>query len=281
MNKKKIIQIAGAIAAILTIYVTYEHFTYITTDNAQIQAKTVMLAAKTPGYVAKINVEENQKVKAGQILLELDSRDFENMHSQMSNEVASAQARAHDAEKNFKRLGELYAKGAVSQQQYDSASTLHLESKAKYMAIQAQNNQAQLNVEYSKIKAPTDGFIAKKSVELGQLASPGTPLIGFVSSDERWLTANIKETDLNHVVVGHKVDVRVDAIDGKKFEGVVDGIGSATGATFTLLPPDNATGNFTKVVQRVPVKIKLVHLTESDIEQLKAGLSAEVSIHIR
>ena len=105
-------------------------------------------------------------------------------------------------------------------------------------------------------------------------------MIGFVSSESRWVTANFKETEISDVIVGHKVSVTVDAIPSKKFEGEVESISSATGSTFTLLPPDNATGNFTKVVQRVPVRIKLKNLTPQDIDLLHAGLSAMVKVSI-
>ncbi len=109
---------------------------------------------------------------------------------------------------------------------------------------------------------------------------PGQALFGFVGSSERWVTANFKETQIGRIKPGQKVSVEVDALSGKKFEGLVDSIGSATGSTFTLLPPDNSTGNFTKVVQRVPVKIKLPNLPAEDIDRLAAGLSAVVSVKV-
>jgi len=108
----------------------------------------------------------------------------------------------------------------------------------------------------------------------------GQALFGFVSSKDRWVTANFKETQLASIKPGQKVTVEVDAVSGKKFQGEVDSIGSATGSTFTLLPPDNSTGNFTKVVQRVPVKIKLLNLTPADINRLADGLSAVVSVRV-
>ena len=123
-----------------------------------------------------------------------------------------------------------------------------------------------------------NGLIGRESVEVGQLASPGLPLIGFVSSEERWVTANLKETEIEHIKLGANAKIEVDAIGGRTFQGQVTAISSATGSTFALLPPDNATGNFTKVVQRVPVKIQLKNLTNEDIELLKVGLSAVVKI---
>jgi membrane fusion protein (multidrug efflux system) len=144
--------------------------------------------------------------------------------------------------------------------------------------MNAQVAQAELNLENTKIKAPSDGFIAKKSVEVGQLAAAGVPLIGFVDAGERWVTANFKETEISDIHPGNRVWVDVDAISGKTFTGKVESLSSATGATFALLPPDNATGNFTKVVQRVPVRIHLENLTPEDVEMLRAGLSADVKV---
>jgi membrane fusion protein (multidrug efflux system) len=139
--------------------------------------------------------------------------------------------------------------------------------------------QAELNLSNTKIKAPVNGFIAKKSVEVGQLAAPGVPLIGFIDAGERWIIANFKETEIEGIKLDAKVEIEVDAISGRKFEGRVESISSATGATFTLLPPDNATGNFTKVVQRIPVKIKFVNLTPEDIVKLRTGLSTFIKVN--
>jgi membrane fusion protein, multidrug efflux system len=133
-------------------------------------------------------------------------------------------------------------------------------------------------LEYTKIKAPSNGIIAKKSAEIGQFANPGVPLVGFVDTDERWVIANFKETEIEYIKNGEQAIIDVDAYTNKKYFGTVFSMSSATGATFTLLPPDNATGNFTKVVQRVPVKIKFDKLTEKDIEKLRNGLSVIVKV---
>lgn len=278
-KRKQMILGIASLVVVLALYFTYEHLTYITTDNAQVEGHTVLLASKVAGFVAEVKVVEGQKVKAGDVLIVVDPRDYQNTLTQAKSELTSVEARKKDAERNFARISSLYPKGAVSQQQFDTVSTTYQEVKAKLDAVLAQVSQAELNLENTKVKAPMDGFVAKKSVEVGQLTSPGVPLIGFVGSQERWVTANFKETDISSVKVGAKVDVSVDALDGRTLSGSVESISSATGATFTLLPPDNATGNFTKVVQRIPVKVKLEGLTESDIDQLKAGLSAVARVH--
>lgn len=279
MNRKNKILIAVATIALLVgIYVIYEHVLYISTDNAQVEAHSVLLASKVPGFVVHVPVVEGQKVKKDDILVELDERDYQNTLRQVKGELASLEARRADAEKSFRRISSLYTSGAVSQQQYDSSSAAAQDVKSKYEALSAQVAQAQLNLENTKIKAPSDGFIAKKSVEPGQLASAGIPLIGFVSAESRWITANFKETDIEDIKIGNKAFIDIDALSKSDYHGTVESISSATGSTFTLLPPDNATGNFTKVVQRVPVKIKIDGLTDKDIEILRAGLSAVVKV---
>ena len=277
-KKKKIIVGVSTLLGLILVYFLYEHIMFATTDNAQVQARTVMLAAKVAGYVSKVNVEENQKVKAGDVLVEIEARDYQNAFHQISNEMEGVQARKNDAEKNFRRISDLFKQGAVSQQQLDNAQASYNEVLHKYEALQAQVAQAQLSLDYTKIKAPSDGVIARKSVEAGMLAPVGTPLLGFVSSEERWVVANFKETELKDIQIGHKVEIKIDALPGKHYEGHVESLSPATGATFTLLPPDNATGNFTKVVQRIPVKIVFDGLKPEDIDSLQAGLSAEVKV---
>jgi membrane fusion protein (multidrug efflux system) len=277
-KKKKIISIAGTIVVLLVGYITYEHLSYVTTDNAQIFGHSLMMAPKVSGYITEVNVVEGQKVSKGEVLIQIDQRDYENYLKQAKGELASIEARRRDAERNYRRLVDLLSKGAVSQQQFDTSSAQYNDVKAKYDAIASQVAQAELNLSNTKIIAPVDGFIAKKSVEVGQLAAPGVPLLGFIDSGERWIIANFKETEIEGIKLDAKVEVEVDAISGQKFEGKVESISSATGATFTLLPPDNATGNFTKVVQRVPVKIKFVNLTADDVIKLRTGLSAFIKV---
>lgn len=279
MNKKKKIFIGlGTVAFLGCVYFGYQYFFYVTTDNAQVEAHALMVASKVGGYIQEVNVTEGQAVKKGDVMIAIDPRDYEHALAQAKGELVSLEARRRDAERNYQRLRGLLASGAVSQQQFDTASASYLETKARYEGVSAQVAQAELNLANTKITAPTNGVIARKSAEVGQLAAPGVPLLGFVSSEERWVTANFKETDLEAIRIGAKARVEVDAVSSKEFEGKVIAISAATGATFTLLPPDNATGNFTKVVQRVPVKIQFENLKENDVQLLRAGLSAFVKV---
>ena len=272
--------IIGAIAAVVMLYFVYDFIFFIETDNAQVQANTVILTSRVTGYVAKVNSEEGQKVKAGDVLVEIDSSDYKSRSNQSENELSSAAARLHDAQLNYDRIQKLYTAGAVSLQQRDSAYAVYQELARKQKALQSQVEVSQHGLSDTSLRAPSDGTIAKRSAEVGVLANPGTPLMGFVSDESRWVVANFKETDLKKLRVGQKVDISVDAIGGKTYQGEIERFYPSTGAVFSLLPPDNATGNFTKVVQRVPTRIKLLNVAKEDYEMLRAGLSAVVSVHL-
>ncbi len=278
MDKKKILFIVGGIFIVISSYFLFDAWMYATTDNAQIDAHSSLLAAKVPGYILDVPVVLGSKVQKGQVLVQLDDRDYKANYEAAQSEVLSLEAKKNDAEKNYQRVKDLYAKNVVSQQQYDSTSAAYHEVRAKYDSAHARAKQAQLNIEYSQIKAPSDGVVARISAEQGQLASAGMPLVGFVSSESRWVTANFKETDIQDIQKGRFAKVEVDALSGKTFPAEVEHISAATGATFTLLPPDNATGNFTKVVQRIPVRIQFKNLSAADIDLLQAGLSVIVKV---
>ena len=140
--------------------------------------------------------------------------------------------------------------------------------------------QAQLNLEYATVKAPIKGIVSKKNVEPGQVIQPGQPLMTVIPLDGVWITANFKETQLAAMRPGQRVTVEVDAYRGHEFEGKIDSIAAATGARFSLLPPDNATGNFVKVVQRVPVKIVLENGQDPE-HVLRPGMSVTPTVFTR
>lgn len=280
-KKKLILRIVAAVAVLGISYFIYDYIFFVSTDNAQIQANTVIMTSRVSGFITKVNVEDGQKVKAGDVLVELDPKDFKSRTSQSENELSATSARVHDAEINYQRLQKLYAEGAVSLQQRDSALAAYQELSRRTAAMRNQVDLSKSGLSDTQIRAPSDGIIAKKAAEVGMLANPGTPLIGFVSNDTRWIVANFKETDLNRLKVGQAVKISVDAISSKEFEGEIESFNPSTGSIFSLLPPDNATGNFTKVVQRVPTRIKFKTLNKEDIELLKAGLSVVVDVKVK
>ena len=138
-----------------------------------------------------------------------------------------------------------------------------------------------MNLSFTELRAPADGIVGKKLVEAGMVVAPGQPLLSFVDSRAPWVVANFKETQLKKMNVGQKCEIKIDSIGGKKFEGQIESFAPGTGATFALIPPENATGNFTKIVQRVPVRI---HFTPSSIQgyedRIVSGLSVEAKVQL-
>ena len=153
-------------------------------------------------------------------------------------------------------------------------------AEAHAQQMRAQLAQAELNLQYAMVKAPVKGLVSRKTVEPGQIVQPGQPLMAIIPLEEVWITANFKETQLEHMRPGQRVTVKVDAAGSKEFTGKVDSIAGATGARFSLLPPENATGNFVKVVQRVPVKIVLDPGQDPE-HLLRPGLSAEPTVYVK
>jgi membrane fusion protein, multidrug efflux system len=153
-------------------------------------------------------------------------------------------------------------------------------AEAHAQQARAQLAQAELNLQYATVKAPAKGLVSRKSVEAGQIVQAGQPLMALIPLEEVWVTANFKETQLQNMRPGQRATVKVDAIGGKEFTGKVDSLAGATGARFSLLPPENATGNFVKVVQRVPVKIVLDPGQDPE-HVLRPGLSAEPTVYTK
>ena len=212
--------------------------------------------------------------------------------------VKEAEARDWQAKRDLERYRQLAAQDVISAQQLEGyvaaagVADAHVHAtesdaeaagagvqsaRAKSASALAARDQAALQLSYTKITAPSDGVVSKKDVEVGQLVQAGQPLFSIVPLSDVWVTANLKETQLAHVNRGDRVAVSVDTYPGRKFYGRVESLSPATGATFSLLPPDNATGNFTKVVQRVPVRIRLEGAGDP-LHPLRPGMSVKVDI---
>ncbi len=356
------------------------------TDDAQINGHLIQISSRIAGQVIQVDVEENQMVKAGQTIAELDPRDFQvavekaeaalasaqanaaaaqvnvpittvntgsNLRSagadvngtqagvaQARQQLDAARARVAQAQANFvkaqsdlKRYRPLVEKDVISKQQFDAAvaaadSTRAAladaraseraaadavrvageratqaqamlkyaetgpqqvaaqraraqQAQAQVEEAQAQLDQAKLNLSYTKIVAPEAGIITRKSVEINQNVSAGQNLLTLVSLKGLWVTANFKETQLRHMAAGQPVEIHVDAT-GKTYHGRVTQIGGATGSVLSLFPPENATGNYVKVVQRVPVRIDFTDLAREDPNQnLRPGLSVEPKVRVK
>lgn len=293
--------------------------TNIETDNAFIEARIVPVSAKVSGTVSRVLVGDNQFVKQGALLVEIDARDYqlqrakaaagvgmaENESGGEQRKVEGARAALQSARARFDqtvldqtRAERLYRRDVLPKEQLDRLTTARQVaeaqlketgetlkraqaeaglatksgSNARILQRKAQLDEAELQLSYTKIYAPRDGYVTRKSIEAGVNIQAGQPLMALVPLQEAWITANYKERQITWLKPGQKVEFSVDAYPGKKFNGTVDSIMAGTGSAFSLLPPENATGNYVKVVQRVPVKINIDR--NSDPEQLlRVGMS--------
>ena len=259
----RVVQVIAAIIVLLVLaYFIYESFTHEETDDAYTQGHVHTIAARVTGTVLKVLVDDNELVKQGQVLVVLDPTDLQ-------VQVAQAQANYAKAQADNERAKKLQGNGAISQQDADQFN-------ASVLVAEAQLKDAQDQLAYTTIVAPTDGRIGHKSVESGERITAGSSLMSVV--EDVWVIANYKETQLGKMRVGQKVSIHIDAIPHKDFIGIVDSWSPGSGSVFALLPPDNATGNFTKIVQRVPVKIRFDQDSIKGYEQrIVPGLSCEPS----
>jgi membrane fusion protein, multidrug efflux system len=308
----------------------------ISTDDAYVSGDIAVISPKVSGYVEKVDIVENQVVKAGDPLVTLDQGDYRIAYDQAQANVESAnlavlrmdaqivggqaslkqaeaqrgalQAALRGAEINQKRASELASKSVGTAADLDSAQIALEQAQANLAAGEAAVTSAQANVDllraqrkeavntvrlqelavsqakrdldFTVLKAPYDGTIGNLSVQTGDLVSSGKRLASLVPLSALFVEANFKETQIGHIVPGSKVRIHVDAYDDETVEGIVQSIAPASGAVFSLLPPENATGNFTKVVQRVPVRIAIPR-EELERGHLRAGLSVVADIDSR
>jgi membrane fusion protein, multidrug efflux system len=389
--------IGGIIVVIVTLFSIWSYYSVReSTDDAEIDAHIDPISARVGGTVAAVKVLDNQQVRKGDVLVQIDPTDYQvalerakadyaeaqaearaaqtgvpitstTSGSQLSSaqagaeqaqaslgaaekevtaaeakltaakaKLAQAQADSTKSSRDLDRYKQLIAKDEVSQQEYDAAvasataNVAAVESAKAEVAVAQQNvsvaqshvteaqagvaqaqagvrsartapqqvaamqakaqsaqarveqakaalDQAELNLGYATVKAPVDGMVSKKSVEIGQVIQGGQPLMAIVPLDEIWVTANFKETQLNHMKVGQPVIISVDTYGGREYHGTVQSIAAATGAKFSLLPPENATGNYVKVVQRIPVKI-LFDKGQDPNHLLRPGMSVEPTV---
>lgn len=378
----KVLVVCVVLAGLGSLYWWFFMRHRVSTDNAYVKADSAQISARVPGTVVAVHVENDDSVEKGQVLLELDPRDYslavdraraaleeaeaEVKAAELSVPLTETQTRsgvdaglatlqaARDneremrhrlgeleskrmaaaadllqAQRDFERFEKLYQQGAGTERQQEQASTTlkkaqaevaafdaqisatrsslaavtqeilrseaQLESRKserkdvdikrfKLESLEAQRNRyeaeleaARLNLSYCAITAPLAGYIAQKNVQVGNRVQPGQPLMALVPLQDIYIEANFKETELTDVRIGQPVTIEADMYPGYIYRGKVAGIRAGTGAVFSLLPPENATGNWIKVVQRVPVKIVLDSPPPED-RPLRLGLSLEVTI---
>jgi membrane fusion protein (multidrug efflux system) len=385
-SRRGIIVVVLAVLVVIALVVWWRSTFSEDTDDAQVNGHLIQVSSRIAGQVIKVDVEENQVVKAGDTIAELDPKDFDvavenaeaalavaqanaaaanvnvpltsiNTGSTLRSSdadvsgahagvqqaeqqlagaratVAQAQANLTKADADLARYRPLVEKDVISKQQWDAAVAAddgdkaalanaqageraamdgvraardrESQSQAQHKAAetgpqqvevqnarakgaqaqveqaQAQLDQAELNLSYTKIVAPANGIITRKSVEIEQNVSTGQNLLTLVSLDDLWITANFKETQLRHMSAGQPVEISVDAT-GKTYHGKVTQIGGATGSVLSLFPPENATGNYVKVVQRIPVRIDFTNLNvEDENHLLRPGLSVEPKVRVK
>lgn len=385
--RKRFFIIGAVVLAIIAVGLFWWHSTYYEdTDDAQIDGNLVQISARVKGYVVKVNVEDNQQVQKGQVLVEIDPRDAQasldqaeaNLATAKANyeaalatvpittvstgatlnsasadvraalatiaesekqldasqaAVLAAEANNTKAQLDLQRYTPLVQRDVVSRQQYDAvvataagAKAQLAQAQANLMAAQeqvrvandrlaaarasynsaqtgpkqvaaqrakadaaaAQVQQAEaaletgrLNLSYTKIIAPDSGIVNKKTVHMGQNVSSGQTLMTLIPLTNVWITANFKETQLDHMRVGQPVTVKVDAYSGRTYHARVTQIGGATGSMMSLFPPENATGNYVKVVQRIPVRLDFTNLKENSDHLLRPGMSVTPTVRVK
>ena len=337
-KKTALFVVAGVVlvAAFFGVRSLLHKMKYESTDNAQIESRSVPVISRVAGYIDSLRVDDYGSVKSGETLIRIDDQEYRlavvqakadlmNAEADMANaeaayknslagrKVSSANAavqksRLDKAQNDLKRDEALLKDGAITQKQAeDSRSNLDATNK-QYSANLEQVNlastqvtageaqikkatalieirkaaleQAELKLSYCTITAPVSGRIGKRTIERGQYIQPGAPLFSIVNDEVYWIVANFKETQLEKMKEGQEVEVKLDGYPDVAIKGKVSAFSQATGSKFALLPADNATGNFVKVTQRVPVKIEIVNAKEYK-NILRAGLSAEVDVNIK
>ena len=312
LTKKRVFlpSIAALILLLLGVYAAIMSTHYQSTDDAFVEGRIITVAPRVSGPVIHLLVDDNQPVKKGDLLLEIDpndykvkldqaeaalaeakaklnvsnhevSKNFSNVNQSM-DDTTSAMSKLDFAKKDYKRYHDMYQTGVVSKQDYDRSSKeldvsqanfdsaanrakamkSELDSsvattksvEAEIQRLEAEVEQAKLNLSYTKIYAPSDGKISARSVEQGNYVQVGQPVLSVVPQ-QMWVIANYKEGQLTHMHPGQQAWISVDTYPGKKFKAHVDSIQRATGAKSSLFPPENAVGSYVKIVQRVPVKI--------------------------
>lgn len=332
---KLILAIFLILAVIAVIYYFLVYRFYESTDNAYLKADVTWVSPRVAGEITRLDVKNNQAVKAGQVLMQLDDRDTQARYQQASaitqlkeaaldvqrQNIAGQQAMIAEAQagleaanaemsrlkKDYNRYQQLLSEGVTTRQRLETVQSQYLSAvaqvkraQASVAAAQAQLagiqagreqlvadvNSAKANVNLigvdassAQVVAPVDGTIGDLAVRLGSRVSPQTRLLAIVPLEKTFVEANFKETQITQMHVGQQVTVELDAYPDHEFTGHIDSFSPASGAEFSLMPPENATGNFNKVVQRIPVKVVLNRKAGDPV--LRPGLSATVKVDLR
>jgi membrane fusion protein (multidrug efflux system) len=268
---------------------------YVSTDNAYTAAEVAIVTAEVDGLAAQVRAVDSQKVQRGDVLVVIDDTDAKLALRQAEADLSRAQAQIASAKANVERSGidlqrreALVGSGSVSGDELTQVRNGATNARAALDAALAAEAQAQARLEKSKvdlartvIRAPVDGIVARRQVQLGQRVQPSIPLLNVVPAQEMYVNANFKEVQLTDVKPGQTVELTSDLYgEHVVFHGVVDGFNGGTGAAFALIPAQNATGNWIKVVQRLPVRVRL-DPAELEAHPLRVGLSMTAKVDLR
>ncbi len=243
-------------------------------SEAQLEVLEASIHAAETGTL--VNRDQIQAAKARLVQQQSEIRRYKNLIKEEAvtgADLESVQARYDVALSDFHAAQSGLKTGLAKVEELKSRKALlnaDLKKKEALLAL------ARINIAYTIIKAPYAGRMGRKTILEGQQIQPGQPLVSIVNEHKKWITANFKETQMENMRVGQLVNIEIDAISKKIYKGRIQAISASTGAKFSLLPPDNSTGNFVKIVQRVPVRISF---DEQDIEEVKSGMNATVSVY--
>lgn len=265
---------------------------YVSTDDAYIDANRVSISTKMLGRVEKLTADEGDTVSKGEVLVHLDDSDLRAQEEQAQAALSLAQvsvglsnSNLEKAKDDFQRIKAQYASKVVPKEQYDHAEKALSAAQAEYQIALArvQTAKAQLDVVRTQlqncvISSPLDGVVAKRWILPGDVVQAGQPMLSVYDVGNLWITANFEETKVGKLRLKDPVEIAIDTYPDLVFHGEVIQLGTHTASEFSLIPPNNASGNFTKITQRVPVKISIVQTDAGTRAHLLPGMSVEVRV---
>lgn len=287
---------------------------YQSTDDAYVEAHMVQVAPKVTGQIVELNVEDNQRVKEGDVVAVIDKDDYKirfaqadaDYQKELANQkiatanLSAVQSEIAVAKADLDRYKKLYESGAVSKQTLDNAQTRYDSVSARktsaeesifsngqnkvadanLKSLKAKRDKAELDLKNTEVIAPQSGIVTNKKAEKGAYVGTGSPLFVIVP-DEVWVVANYKESQVGNMKEGQPVEIKIDAYPDKVFKGKIDSIQRASGAKSSLFPPENAVGSFVKIVQRIPVKIVFDEPIDSSKYTIVAGMSVVPKVKVK
>ena len=289
------------IAAIIGVYWYIGQLGYVSTDDAFVDGNQLSVSSKILGRITNLKVDEGDSVKQGQLLVQLDPTDLEAQENQAKamlaldqESITLAKVNVEKAQDDFNRAQTQFKDNVIPKEQFDhmqkaleAAKAAYNISLSKVGTAKAQLKVIKTQLQNTEIFSPMDGVVAKRWVLAGDVVSPGQPIFTIYNLKDIWVTADLEETKLASIHIGDTVDISVDTYPNQDFKGQVFQIGSNTASQFSLIPPSNASGNFTKVTQRIPIKISIKPVAANGQQdppkniKLLPGMSVEIKVKVK